>query len=190
MTTERAAWPPFRLPFTDFLAGSLAGAAQVIVGQPLDTIKTRAQIAPPGRFRGPLDIFVQTVRYEGVYGLFKGAWATVRAALTAGMASPLLGIAVQNSFLFTAFSLAKRAVSPDTPELSVGQVVTAGAIAGAANSVLSSPVELLKIQMQSQYGGESDVRLTQYARQLWSRAGFRRGIMRGFWVGWHHLYLC
>ena len=30
----------------ELLAGSLAGAAQVIVGQPLDTIKTRAQIAP------------------------------------------------------------------------------------------------------------------------------------------------
>lgn len=31
---------------TDLIAGSLAGAAQVLVGQPLDTIKTRAQIAP------------------------------------------------------------------------------------------------------------------------------------------------
>jgi hypothetical protein len=27
-------------------AGGVGGAAQVIVGQPLDTIKTRAQIAP------------------------------------------------------------------------------------------------------------------------------------------------
>lgn len=30
----------------DLAAGSVGGAAQVIVGQPLDTIKTRAQIAP------------------------------------------------------------------------------------------------------------------------------------------------
>lgn len=30
----------------ELLAGSIAGAAQVIVGQPLDTVKTRAQIAP------------------------------------------------------------------------------------------------------------------------------------------------
>ncbi len=30
----------------ELIAGSFAGAAQVIVGQPLDTIKTRAQIAP------------------------------------------------------------------------------------------------------------------------------------------------
>ena len=30
----------------ELIAGSFAGAAQVIVGQPLDTIKVRAQIAP------------------------------------------------------------------------------------------------------------------------------------------------
>lgn len=30
----------------ELIAGSVGGAAQVIVGQPLDTIKTRAQIAP------------------------------------------------------------------------------------------------------------------------------------------------
>lgn len=30
----------------DLVAGSFGGAAQVLVGQPLDTIKTRAQIAP------------------------------------------------------------------------------------------------------------------------------------------------
>jgi len=30
----------------ELIAGSFGGAAQVLVGQPLDTIKTRAQIAP------------------------------------------------------------------------------------------------------------------------------------------------
>lgn len=30
----------------DLVAGSVAGAAQVLVGQPLDTVKTRAQVAP------------------------------------------------------------------------------------------------------------------------------------------------
>ncbi len=30
----------------ELIAGSFGGAAQVLAGQPLDTIKTRAQIAP------------------------------------------------------------------------------------------------------------------------------------------------
>ncbi|KAG8842168.1 hypothetical protein FRB91_004376 [Serendipita sp. 411] len=36
--------------FNELIAGSVGGAAQVLVGQPLDTIKTRAQIAPKGMF--------------------------------------------------------------------------------------------------------------------------------------------
>lgn len=34
----------------DLMAGSVGGAAQVLVGQPLDTVKTRAQIAPSSVF--------------------------------------------------------------------------------------------------------------------------------------------
>jgi len=65
----------------DLIAGSAGGAVQVLVGQPLDTIKTRAQIAPKGMFKGPMDILGQTVRKEGFFALYKG------------MASPLIGIA-------------------------------------------------------------------------------------------------
>lgn len=65
-------WPPLAIPFTDLIAGSAGGAAQVIVGQPLDTIKTRAQTSPPGMFKGPMDILAQTVRKEGVLALYKG----------------------------------------------------------------------------------------------------------------------
>lgn len=37
---------PYTSTINDLIAGSFGGAAQVLVGQPLDTIKTRAQIAP------------------------------------------------------------------------------------------------------------------------------------------------
>ena len=46
--------------FNELISGSLAGAAQVLVGQPLDTIKTRAQIAPresTAGFQSPLSYF-------------------------------------------------------------------------------------------------------------------------------------
>ncbi|PWN89820.1 mitochondrial carrier [Acaromyces ingoldii] len=163
-------WPPLTLPFVDLFSGSVAGAAQVIVGQPLDTIKTRAQTAARGQFKGPTDILVQTVRREGVLALYKG------------MASPLMGIALQNSLLFTAFQLSRRAVSPETSDLTTRQTVLAGAMAGAANSVMASPVELFKIRMQAQYGSATDKKLRQVARDLWAEAGFRRGVMRGFWI--------
>lgn len=37
---------PYASTINDLIAGSFGGAAQVLVGQPLDTVKTRAQIAP------------------------------------------------------------------------------------------------------------------------------------------------
>lgn len=54
------------------ISGSMGGMAQVLVGQPLDTIKTRAQTAAKGQFKGPLDIATQTIKKEGFFALYKG----------------------------------------------------------------------------------------------------------------------
>ncbi|KDQ56318.1 hypothetical protein JAAARDRAFT_208025 [Jaapia argillacea MUCL 33604] len=153
----------------ELVAGSVAGAAQVIVGQPLDTIRTRAQIAPKGMFKGPMDIFLQTVRKEGILALYKG------------MASPLIGIAGVNSLLFAAYGASKRIISP-FPDLSSKEIAAAGAMAGAINAILASPVEMFKVRMQGQYGDPSDKRLSVVAREMWSQWGFRKGVMRGYWI--------
>ncbi|KIJ67414.1 hypothetical protein HYDPIDRAFT_166025 [Hydnomerulius pinastri MD-312] len=153
----------------DLIAGSFGGAAQVLVGQPLDTIKTRAQIAPKGMFTGPMDILTQTLRKEGFFALYKG------------MASPLIGIAGVNSLLFASYAASKRIVSP-FPQLSIPQIALAGAMAGAANAILASPVEMFKVRMQGQYGAATDKRLRDVAREMWRKWGFKHGIMRGYWV--------
>lgn len=146
----------------DFLAGAVGGASQVLVGQPLvsreaegrtwkytsiltailypphsahcfqDTIKTRAQVAPHGMFKGPMDVAVQTIKNEGFMALYKG------------MLSPLIGIAGVNSLLFAAYSYGKKIISP-YPELTLAQTAGAGAFAGAANAILASPVEMFKV---------------------------------------------
>ncbi|KAI0061202.1 mitochondrial carrier [Artomyces pyxidatus] len=153
----------------ELIAGSFGGAAQVLVGQPLDTVKTRVQTAPRGMFTGPMDILVQTVRKEGFFALYKG------------MASPLLGIAGVNSLLFGAYGVSKRIITP-FPNLSLKEIAGAGAMAGAVNSVLASPVEMFKVRMQGQYGAATDKRLREVVQQMWKDWGFRKGIMRGYWV--------
>lgn len=67
-----AATPAPLSVLADLLAGSLAGAAQVIVGQPLDTARIRIQTTAVGTFNGTWDVLAKTVRYEGLPGLFKG----------------------------------------------------------------------------------------------------------------------
>ena len=174
VTTAGEPWPPFTLPTVDLIAGSLAGAAQVMVGQPLDTVKVRSQIAAPGTYRGPMEVLTRTVSTEGVLALYKG------------MTSPLIGIAAQNALLFTAFQTSKRLISPESQQLSTAQIAAAGATAGGINSILSSPVELFKIRMQAQItssGGEANAqKLSAVARQVYTHYGVQRGVMRGFWV--------
>jgi solute carrier family 25 carnitine/acylcarnitine transporter 20/29 len=98
-----------------------------------------------------------------------------------GMASPLIGVAGVNSLLFASYAVSKRLVSP-FPELSIKETALAGSMAGAANSLLASPVEMFKIRMQGQYGQPGDKRLSAVLSDMWREWGFRRGIMRGFWV--------
>ncbi|KAG2043930.1 mitochondrial carrier [Suillus americanus] len=160
---------PYLSTVNDLVAGSVGGAAQVLVGQPLDTVKTRAQIAPKGMFKGPMDVLAQTVRKEGFFALYKG------------MASPLLGIAGVNSLLFASYVYSKRIVSP-FPQLSLKEIAMAGAMAGAANAILASPVEMFKVRMQGQYGAATDKKLRDVAKEMWRDWGFRNGIMRGYWV--------
>lgn len=51
----------------DLIAGTVGGWAQVIVGQPLDTIKVRIQTQPtPAIYKNATDCFQQLVRTEGV----------------------------------------------------------------------------------------------------------------------------
>lgn len=160
---------PYLSTVNDLVAGSVGGAAQVLVGQPLDTVKTRAQIAPKGMFKGPMDVLAQTVRKEGFFALYKG------------MASPLLGIAGVNSLLFASYVYSKRIVSP-FPQLSLKEIAIAGAMAGAANAILASPVEMFKVRMQGQYGAATDKKLRDVAKEMWRDWGFRNGVMRGYWV--------
>ncbi|KAI9244537.1 kinase-like domain-containing protein [Sporodiniella umbellata] len=121
----------------DFIAGSLGGMANVLVGQPLDTIKVRLQL-DTGKSR----------------------------------------IGAVNALLFAANSAFKQQLSTGD-ELGYAKIALAGAGAGAVNSVLASPVELLKVKLQAQattFRGPIDC-ATEVVRQ----EGYR-GLLRGLWA--------
>ena len=59
------------LPSRDeFLAGWAGGMAQVLVGQPFDTIKVRLQTAS-SLYTSPLDCLLKSIRREGPQALYK-----------------------------------------------------------------------------------------------------------------------
>ena len=59
--------------YKGFVAGVFSGITKLTVGHPFDTVKVRLQTATKAQFSGPWDCVVQTIRREGVSGLYKGA---------------------------------------------------------------------------------------------------------------------
>lgn len=59
--------------YKGFVAGVFSGIGKLTVGHPFDTVKVRLQTSQKSQFSGPLECVAQTVRKEGVRGLYKGA---------------------------------------------------------------------------------------------------------------------
>ncbi|EMS61322.1 hypothetical protein TRIUR3_24131 [Triticum urartu] len=123
----------------DLAAGTVGGAAQLVVGHPFDTIKVKLQSQPtpppgqPPKFAGAMDAVKQTISAEGPRGLYKG------------MGAPLATVAAFNAVLFTVRGQMEALLrSEPGAALTVGQQVVAGAGAGVAVSFLARPPELLK----------------------------------------------
>ncbi|BGP12349.1 hypothetical protein JCM10213_006520 [Rhodosporidiobolus nylandii] len=150
------------------IAGSAGGMAQVLSGNPLDVLKTRAQVAKPGQPTGAWAIASSLMKNEGPLAFYKG------------VTPPLIGVAAVNSLLFASNAYARRLISP-FPDLSIGQVAAAGAIAGAVQAVLASPVEMFKVRLQAQTG-PNPKRLRDVVGEMYSKYGWRQGIMRGYWI--------
>ncbi|XP_066833150.1 solute carrier family 25 member 48 isoform X1 [Anser cygnoides] len=125
----------------DFAAGWVGGAASVVVGHPLDTIKTRLQ-AGQG-YGNTLNCVLTVYRNESVAGFFKG------------MSFPLASIAVYSSVVFGVFSNTQRLLSQlrhgdasHAPALA--DVALASMVAGFVSVGIGTPVDLVKIRLQMQ----------------------------------------
>jgi len=133
----------------DILFGSIAGVIGKIIEYPFDTVKVRLQSQPstlPQLYAGPLDCINQSLRAEGVRGLYRG------------ISAPLLGAAIETSSLFFSYRLAQDALLATMPTLReektwtgkvpLSALVACGAMSGAFTSLLLTPIELVKCQMQ------------------------------------------
>jgi solute carrier family 25 (mitochondrial uncoupling protein), member 8/9 len=51
---------------------TLAGITTVIIGSPVDVLKTRVMNAKKGVYSSPLDCIIKTAKYEGIGAFYKG----------------------------------------------------------------------------------------------------------------------
>jgi len=123
----------------DFIAGCVGGFAGIAVGHPLDTIKVRLQSQDPKnpRYSGTWNCFTEIVKKESFGGLFKG------------ILSPLYGQVFINTIVFGIHGNTLKWLNDN----SIRSQFIAGAVAGGVQSIVCSPVELVKIRFQMQGEG-------------------------------------
>jgi len=129
----------------DLFSGAVGGIAQVLVGQPFDIVKVRLQTTT--QYKSALDAATSIYKNEGALAFYKGTL------------TPLIGIGACVSVQFGAFHEARRwfearnTSAGGTAGLTYPQFALAGAFAGVTNSVLSGPIEHIRIRLQSQPHG-------------------------------------
>ncbi|KAK7138214.1 hypothetical protein R3I94_013749 [Phoxinus phoxinus] len=125
----------------DFIAGWIGGASSVIVGHPLDTVKTRLQTG--NGYTNTLHCIVSIYKKENVTGFFKG------------LSFPLASITLYNSVVFGVFSNTQRLISryrygDSRHPCSMLDLTVASMLTGLVSVGVGAPVDLVKIRLQMQ----------------------------------------
>eukprot|EP00050_Salpingoeca_kvevrii_P021211 m.107896 g.107896 ORF g.107896 m.107896 type:complete len:301 (+) comp9235_c1_seq1:84-986(+) len=131
----------------DFVAGVMGGCAGIFIGQPLDVVRVRLMTTSDRTvYRNTLHCAQQIVRKEGFQTFFRG------------IGPPLLGVGALNAIVFGTYGTASRWLQrnkdPSTPA-TLGQVYTAGCIAGVFSCLVTAPSEHLKCRTQVSMSAEA-----------------------------------
>lgn len=122
--------------------GGIAGIIGVSVVFPLDLVKTRLQNQTVGadgkkQYHSMLDCLKKTYRAEGYFGMYRGSGVNI------------LLITPEKAIKLAANDFFRHHLAPSNGEpLSLVRGMAAGGLAGLCQIVITTPMELLKIQMQ------------------------------------------
>ncbi|GAA0175446.1 transporter [Lithospermum erythrorhizon] len=169
-------WPEFLASSSgkEFVAGGCGGMAGVAAGYPLDTLRVKQQHSGKGS-GSAFCILRQLLATQGPRALYTG------------MAAPLASVTFQNAMVFQIYAILSRRFDKNllpTDPPSLKGVALGGFGTGAIQSLILSPVELIKIRLQLQRTtnevnsarGPMDV-----ARSILRREGWR-GIYHGLTI--------
>ncbi|KAL1609445.1 hypothetical protein SLS59_000950 [Nothophoma quercina] len=128
----------------DFWAGYVSGAIGIIIGNPLDLVKTRLQAGSTAAQDVGTGTSPAVATPRSFRGQFENAGTLVR-----GATAPILGYGALNALLFMTYNRTLTLLS-DTPSNpnSFAKVFLAGATGGFASFVVSAPTELIKCRAQ------------------------------------------
>ncbi|CAN6653090.1 mitochondrial 2-oxodicarboxylate carrier 1 [Trichomonascus vanleenenianus] len=175
------------LPFIyQFVSGAVAGISEILVMYPLDVVKTRVQLQVGGgaggeAYKGMFDCFSKIIKQEGAGRLYRGITA------------PILMEAPKRATKFAAndeWGKFYRGVF-GMQKMNQSLSILTGATAGATESFVVVPFELVKIRLQdksSKYTGMLDVVKQTVAKE--GLLGMYTGLEATMWrhVSWNAGY--
>ncbi|KAF4533466.1 hypothetical protein B566_EDAN001195 [Ephemera danica] len=137
---DSKAAPTFTL-LPKIINGGIAGIIGVSCVFPLDLVKTRLQnqqIGPNGErmYNSMLDCFRKTHRAEGFFGMYRGS------------AVNILLITPEKAIKLAANDFFRHHLSTGKGPLPLEREMAAGGLAGFCQIIITTPMELLKIQLQ------------------------------------------
>lgn len=150
---------------------SFLGAAGVLVGHPFDTVKVHLQTQNHRNplYKSTLHCFKSIIAKDSFGGLYRG------------ISSPMGGVALVNAIVFGVYgNMQRRSSDPD----SIKSHFLAGSAAGLAQSIVCSPMELIKtrLQLQSQNMKSKQFRGALHCLgHIFKTEGFR-GVYRGIGI--------
>ncbi|KAM4738431.1 mitochondrial glutamate carrier 1-like [Anableps anableps] len=118
--------------------GGIAGMVGVTCVFPIDLAKTRLQNQRSGQqlYKNMMDCLFKTVKSEGYFGMYRGA------AVNLTLVTPEKAIKLAANDFF------RHQLSNDIGRLTVFKEMLAGCCAGMCQVIVTTPMEMLKIQLQ------------------------------------------
>ncbi|VDD87601.1 unnamed protein product [Enterobius vermicularis] len=122
------------------LYGWLDCGVSLLVGHPLDTIKTRLQTM--NMYAGFQDCLTKTVTNESMFGLYKG------------MFLPFVSAGALHSLLFASYATTLKCLKPErvrssnNEELPLREIVLATLVSAVVQLIPGIPIELVKTKLQ------------------------------------------
>ncbi|CAJ0957957.1 unnamed protein product, partial [Mesorhabditis belari] len=153
--------------------GGLAGIVGVTCVFPIDLVKTRLQnqVVVDGKlqYAGIVDCFKKTFRAQGFFGMYSGSGVNIL------LITPEKAIKLVANDVFR-----HKLASPGEKYLAAWKGMIAGGLAGFFQISVTTPMELLKIQMQQQgaVAGSKKQTAWQLTTQLFKERGIA-GLYRG-----------
>uniref|UniRef100_A0A8C5UY45 Solute carrier family 25 member 22 n=1 Tax=Microcebus murinus TaxID=30608 RepID=A0A8C5UY45_MICMU len=118
--------------------GGIAGLIGVTCVFPIDLAKTRLQNQQNGQrmYSSMSDCLIKTIRSEGYFGMYRGA------AVNLTLVTPEKAIKLAANDFF------RHQLSKDGQKLTLPKEMLAGCGAGTCQVIVTTPMEMLKIQLQ------------------------------------------